>query len=211
VKASQKEIDSLENELRKKLQSATNDSERTEALKWFNSEKIRLNEEKDSSLWEENRKRLQTAQDFSPQRVGFVLEAAFAGAYRNDSTSSDLKDDGYALWLTPAYVQKGYSIIGVFRYVKDSLSNKSTEYGARLVMTKNRYALSIEYLKGNYSGEVNLPDRERVSILLEFVVSKKLWATISFGEDNKNLGGENSLFSALGLKFNVSRDRFKFE
>ena len=202
------ELLQLENELRRRLDLAVDVPAKEEALRWFNSEKSKLNEKRIESAKE---RLVTTAQAFAPQRVGVIVEAAFAGAYRSDSTSSDLKDSGYAFWLTPAYIQKDYSVVGVLRYLKDSLSNQSMEYGARLVLTKNRYALSVEYLKGNYRDEASLQDRERIAVLVEFVVSKSLWATISFGDDNNNPAGENSLFSTFGLKFNIAKDRYKFE
>jgi len=202
-------LDELEKELRRRL--AIDSLDKEQVREWFNLEKSRINEERVAALNEVTEELKTNAEAFSTQRVGVIVEAAFAGAYRSDSTSSDLKDSGYAFWLTPAYVQKDYSLVGVLRYLKDSLSNESMEYGARLVLTKNRYALSVEYLKGNYRGEASLQDRERIAVLVEFVVSKSLWATISFGDDNNNPGGENSLFSTFGLKFNIAKDRFKFE
>ncbi len=202
-------VDELEKELRRRLGIDSLDKEEVRA--WFNLEMSRINEKRAAALSEVTEELKTTAQAFAPQRVGVIVEAAFAGAYRNDTTSSGLKDNGYAFWLTPAYVQKDYSVVGVLRYLKDSLSNQSMEYGGRLVMTRNKYSLSVEYLKGNYRGEESLSDRERVAVLVEFVVSKNLWATISFGDDNKNPGGKNSLFSTFGLKFNMAKDRFKFE
>ena len=149
--------------------------------------------------------------DFAPQREGFVLEVAFASAYRTDTVSTELKKSGWAWWVTPSYVMGDYSVVGVFRQLKDSLENKSTEYGVRFLYSKERYALSLEYLKGSYETETQLPNRERFSMLFEYLLNEKFWLTLSFGEDNKNIQGIGSVFSAIGIRYNFSKERFAFE
>jgi hypothetical protein len=94
--------------------------------------------------------------------------------------------------------------------LKDSLSNKSTEFGFRFIYTQSRYALSVEYLKGHYRSETALPDRERFSVLFEYMLDKNLWLNIGLGDDNKNIQSNNSIFSSIGLKYNFSRKRYSF-
>lgn len=151
--------------------------------------------------------------NYAPQREGPMLEIAYAAAYKNDTINSDkLKKAGWAWWLTPSYVKDEYSVVGVYRQQKDSLGNRSSEYGMRFLYSKDRYALSVEYLKGEYITETPIPDRERLSVLFEYLLSEKIWLTLSFGEDNKNIQAESpgSLFSTIGLRYNLSKERFGF-
>jgi hypothetical protein len=176
---------------------------RQDALTWFNAEKAKLAEQRKEEASDD-------IQPVVPQRHGLILEVAYAGAYSNDTTNTDLRKNGYAFWATPAYVLDKFSFVGVYRYQKDSADMKSQEYGFRVIHTKERYAFSVEYLKGKYESDTPLPNRERLSILVEYLVSKDLWINLSFGDDNKNIGGKNTLFSTLGLKYNFSSKRYSF-
>ena len=201
----------LRNELRKRLKEDSTQEAKNNTLKWFNAERTRINNEKTKRINEEAANAEGEQEEFAPQREGFIVELAYAGAYRNDTiNTSSLRKGGYAFWLTPSYVKDDYSLVGVFRHLKDSLSNKSTEFGFRFIYTQSRYALSVEYLKGHYQSETALPDRERFSVLFEYLLDKNLWLNISLGDDNKNIQSNNSIFSSIGLKYNFSRKRYSF-
>jgi hypothetical protein len=201
----------LRNELRKRLKEDSTQEAKNNTLKWFNGERTRINNEKTKRINEEAANAEGEKEEFAPQREGFIVELAFAGAYRNDTIhTSSLRKGGYAFWLTPSYVKDDYSLVGVYRNLKDSLSNRSTEFGFRFIYTQSRYALSIEYLKGHYQSETSLPDRERFSVLFEYMLDKNLWLNISLGDDNKNIQSDNSIFSSIGLKYNFSRKRYAF-
>jgi hypothetical protein len=235
-KKSVEEIESLEGRM-KNFSAAFSDAfaaqERAEIQSFWASldpalpadEKQRLFSEFNSGLQKRRAQHLAEQQDkfekiagklkdnYAPQREGLILEVAYASAYRNDTLVTDkLKKSGWAWWLTPSYVKDEYSVVGVYRQQKDSLGNKSSEYGMRFIYSKDRYALSLEYLKGEYKSEIALPDRERLSVLFEYLLSEKLWITLSFGEDNKNMQTESpgSLFSAIGVRYNLSKERFGF-
>lgn len=211
------EIDSgaLRIEFQKRMIEAdTIKKKQLNAIAWYNNERSRQNQkrvEEENSRKEDLKENLEEeGQLFAPQREGLIIELAYAGAYRNDTINTELRKGGYAFWVTPAYVEEDYSVVGVYRQLKDSIGNKSTEYGVRLVCTKSRYAISVEYLKGEYQSETPLPNRERFSILVEYLLSKSMWLTLSFGDDNKNPQGVNKLFSSLGLKYNLSSKRYSF-
>lgn len=193
-----------------KLREAQTEDERKEIGFWYADERKKIQEDKRAWLEEEDKKVKKDQQAFAPQREGLIVEIAFAGAYRNDTLATGLKKNGYAFWITPSYITGDYSLVGVYRQVKDSLSNKSQEYGVRFIYSKERYALSAEYLKGEYEREVALPNRERFSILFEYLLSEKLWLSLSLGEDNKNIQGTQSIFSTLGIRYNFSKDRYSF-
>lgn len=206
------EMDSgaLRIEFQKRMLQAATIEEKQLAVAWYNNERTRQNEKR---VEEENSRKEDfedEGQTFAPQRDGLILELAYAGAYKNDTINAELKKNGYAFWVTPAYVQEDYSVVGVYRQLKDSVGIKSTEFGVRLVCTKSRYAISVEYLKGEYQSETPMPNRERFSILVEYLLSKNVWLNLSFGDDNKNPQGVNKLFSSVGLKYNLSSKRYSF-
>jgi hypothetical protein len=192
----------LESEFQRKMEGAKTAEEMKSVQNWFNDKKKKQIAER----VEENAE----AMEMNTQRKGLIVEIAYAGAYKNDTINTELSKSGYAFWLTPAYVQDDYSLVGVYRYLKDSLDNKSEEYGFRFIYTKSRYAISVEYLKGHYKTETTLPDRERLSVLFEYLLGKDLWLSLSFGDDNKNAGGESNVFSSFGIKYNISGRRYSF-
>lgn len=200
----------LTTEFQKRHNAATTADEKLAIRSWYESEREQLAQLKIPMLEEEEKEANDETQNLAPQREGLIVELAYAGAYKNDTIKTDLKKSGYAFWITPAYVKDDYSLVGVYRHLKDSIGNKSTEYGFRFVYTKSRYAISLEYLKGTYQTSTTLPDRERLSMLVEYIVSKNLWIHLSFGEDNKNVEGTNRLFSTVGIKYNLSDRRYSF-
>lgn len=145
--------------------------------------------------------------DITLQREGLIVELAVAGSYMNDTVNTKLRKSGYAFWVTPSYVTQDWSFVGVYRFVKDSVNRESQELGFRVIFSRDRYALSVEYLKGKYKTETSLPDRERFSLLFEYKLSDKIWLNLSAGDDNKNIQGTTNLFSSLGLRYNISRQR----
>jgi hypothetical protein len=202
---------SVQLEFFRKIREATDDAEKETAKQWFEEQRKRIQVSKEKWLKEEDAKMQEDAQAFAPQREGLFVEIAYAAAYHNDTVNADLRKGGYAFWVTPSYVTGDYSLVGVYRQLKDSLSNKSSEYGIRFLYTKERYAVSLEYLKGEYQNETPLPNRERFSLLFEYLLNENLWVSMSLGEDNKNIQGTQSIFSTLGIRYNFSRDRYSFK
>lgn len=193
-----------------RIKAAETEEERKQIGLWYADERMKIAGIKEQWLKEQDEKIKNQQQEFAPQREGLIVEIAYAGAYRNDTANTDLKKNGYAFWITPSYVTGDYSLVGVYRQVKDSSSNKSQEYGVRLIYSKDRYAISAEYLKGKYDSEVALPNRERFSFLFEYMLDEKLWLSLSLGEDNKNIQGTQSIFSTLGIRYNFAKNRYSF-
>jgi len=202
---------SVQLEFFKKIREASDEAEKETAKQWYEEQRKRIQGVKEKWLADQDAKIQDDKQVFAPQREGLFVEIAYAAAYHNDSVNADLRKAGYAFWVTPSYVTGDYSLVGVYRQVKDSLSNRSSEYGVRFLYTRERYALSLEYLKGEYQSETTLPNRERFSLLFEYLISNNLWATLSLGEDNKNIQETQSIFSTVGIRYNFSRDRYSFK
>lgn len=204
------EQQNLESEFRRRWCEAT-EEERSKVLAWYNASRTELNKRRLEKLDDLERLKNDSEKEanfLAPQRVGLIVELAVAGAYRNDSLSANLRRSGQTFWITPAYITNDYSFVGVYRFQKDSADNRSVEYGMRFIYTKSRYSISLEYLKGEYKDTAALPNRERISILVEYVLSSNLWLSLSFGDDNKNPAGTGSLFSSLGIRYNFSGMRY---
>jgi hypothetical protein len=187
--------------------------------KWYIAERSKLAVKRQEIHKRQEEERLKAAekadkdvQSFAPQRDGFMFEIAYASAYGNDTANYDLQKRGYAFWITPSYVRGDYSVVGVFRTMKDSLDNKSNEFGVRFILTKDHYAISVEHLKGTYtSNESSFTNRERFSVLMEYMLSNALWLNLSFGDDNKNIQNKSTLFTTLGIRYNLAGKRYSFE
>src|SRR5690606_34038966 len=149
------ELRHLENNMQREMIEASGDKLKQEKIfAEYNRRREELDKENTRRINElEARVDQDAVQEFAPQREGFMLELAYAGAYQNSEIGNNLQKRGQAFWVTPSYTMDNVTLLGVFRTQKDSLDQKSQEYGFRLLYGENRFTVSIEYLKGKYTND----------------------------------------------------------
>ena len=177
------------------------------ALKWYDEEKSNIDADKLKKVSDE-------LKPLTTYREGFMLELAAAGAYGSGSGIwEDVAFTRFNAWITPAYVWKGFSLVGTGRYVDERVTGEAFEWGARMIYSNDRYAISFEYLQGMYlDTEGNgLPNRERYAGVGEYRLGENLWAQVTLGTDNKGLVKDNTILSMLGLSYNISGSRYKLD
>ncbi len=199
-------IEALEDETKQQKILAEYNRRRSE----LNQENVRRINELEATVDED------AVQQFAPQREGFMLELAYAGAHQNSETDNDLQKRAQAFWVTPSFTMNNVTLLGVFRTQKDSLDQRSQEYGLRLLYGESRFTVSIEYLNGKYMEEENvagikLENRERLSVLVEYAVDEHISMYLAFGEDNQNISTGGSIFSNLGIRYNIFKKEGRFK
>jgi hypothetical protein len=147
---------------------------------------------------------------FATVREGFILEVAGAAGWRFPRADWSQGDfDRWGLWATPSYVGKSTSVVGVFRYLSKDATAGTTEgvfdVGVRGVQFRDKYALSVEYMRRSFRAS-NLEDGHRLVGIAEYAVTDTAWLVVSFGRDH-NTKRDGSLIAQLGLSFNFKDDR----
>jgi len=148
---------------------------------------------------------------FATVRDGFFLEVAVAAGWRYPSAVwSQGKFDRWGLWATPSFVGNTASVVGVLRYLSEDAAAGTDErvldYGVRSVHFRDRYAVSLEYLRRTFKAE-NLKDGHRFVGIAEYAITDATWLIATFGRDH-DTKREGSLIARLGLSFNFNEERF---
>jgi hypothetical protein len=148
---------------------------------------------------------------FATVRDGFFLEVAGAAGWRYPSAIwSQGKFDRWGLWATPSFVGKSGSIVGVLRYLSEDAAAGTDErvldYGVRGVHFRDRYAVSLEYVRRAFKAE-NLKDGQRFVGIAEYAVTDTTWFVVSVGRDH-DTKREGSLIARLGLTVTFNEERF---
>jgi len=148
---------------------------------------------------------------FATVREGFFLEVAGAAGWRYpDAIWSQGAFDRWALWATPSFVSGAGSIVGVLRYLSEDATagtdQRVIDYGVRGVHFRDRYALSLEYVRRTFEAE-NLKAGHRLVGIAEYAVTDGAWLVASFGRDH-DTKSEGSMIARLGLSFNFNEARF---
>jgi hypothetical protein len=157
------------------------------------------------------RKAVETLMEkFATVRNGLFVEVAGAAGWRYANASWAQGDfDRWGLWVTPSFIGNNQSVIGVFRYLSEDADAGTDQgvldFGARGVHYRDRYALSLEYVRRTFRAE-NLNGGHRVVGIAEYAVSDALWLTATFGRGH-NVEGHRSLLASLGLSFNFREER----
>lgn len=144
-------------------------------------------------------------------REGFFLEVAGAAGWRFPRADWSQGDfDRWGFWATPSYIAKGTSVVGVFRYLSQDATAGTAEgvfdVGIRGVQFRDRYAVSLEYMRRSFRAP-NLEDGHRVVGIGEYAVTDGIWLVVSVGRD-QNTRREGSLVAQLGLSFSFKEERF---
>jgi hypothetical protein len=149
------------------------------------------------------------AKAFAVNREGVILELAGAAAWDFPGDSwEERRARQWGLWITPSYQRAPWSLVGVGRYLRDEIKDvRSLEFGGRAIYSRDRYALSIEYLRRDVEdgGAGN-----RVVAVVEYQVLEGSWASVSIGKSETPSPGA-TLVAQIGLSINFSRDRHSFE
>ena len=153
---------------------------------------------------------IKTMEKFATVRDGWFLEVAGAAGWRYPQAVWDQGTfDRWALWVTPSYVAKSSSVVGVFRYLSKDADAGTEEgvldVGVRGILFRDRYALSVEYLRRSFEAD-ELEAGHRFVGIAEFAVSDGAWLVATFGRD-RDPGREDSLVARLGLSFSFTKER----
>ena len=149
-------------------------------------------------------------QQFASVRDGVFVEVAGAAGWRYpDAIWAQGAFDRWGLWLTPSFIGKAASVVGVLRYLsndhEDARATSVFDVGVRGIHFQERYSLSIEYLKRSYN--VERPGGHRLVGIAEVAVRDDTWVIATFGRNHDSLR-EGSFLARLGLSFNFNSDRY---
>jgi hypothetical protein len=166
-----------------------------------------------SKAYQESAERQSVAklmEKFATVREGFLLEVAGAAGWRFPRADWSQGDfDRWGLWATPSYIGKSASILGVVRYLSEDATAGTTEgvldLGIRGTQFRDRYAVSLEYMRRRFSAS-NLEDGYRLVGIAEYAVTDGTWLVVSFGRDH-NTNREGSFIAQLGLSFSFKEER----
>jgi hypothetical protein len=149
-------------------------------------------------------------------RQGFVAEFAVASSELFlDSEVSDHHYGDTAAWTTIAWESPGWSVMALGRYLTGKVigadRNRFVDTGARLIRSKDTYALSVELL-GRFpidtpSGST-LESTYRVDMAVDYHVQDNTWLTLSFGKDFSQ-STASSFFSLANLKIGLGDPKLK--
>ena len=150
-------------------------------------------------------------QTLATVRDGLFLEIAGAAGWRfPDAVWSRGQFDRWGIWVTPSYVGRTATVIGVLRYVSEDADAGTTEglvdYGFRGVHFRERYAMSVEYVRRSFR-DSRLTGGNRLVGIAEYAVTDSLWLVTSFGRDY-DAGREGSLVARVGASFGFRRERY---
>jgi hypothetical protein len=142
-------------------------------------------------------------------REGFLMDVAGGVAWSAPSAALDSADlDRWGVWLTGSYTMPQVSFVGMARYlgVADG-EDDAVDIGARLIYTRDRYAVSAEYV-GRHVTEDAAGDQWRLAGVIEYRVSPDLWINGTFGRSYDD-EARGSLLAQLGLSLNLSKQRYE--
>ena len=150
-------------------------------------------------------------QTFATVRDGFFLELAAASAWRFPEAVWDQGQfDRWGLWATPSYLHRGAAIVGVLRYLSADADAGTDEgvldYGARGVHFRERYGMSLEYVRRTFRAP-GFTSAYRLVATVEYAVTDPIWLVVSLGRDH-NTQREGSLVARLGLSINFRKERY---
>ena len=150
-------------------------------------------------------------QTFATVRDGFFLEFAAAAAWRFPEAVWDQGQfDRWGLWLTPSYVAGGAAAIGLLRYSSADTDAGTTEgvldYGVRGVHFRERYAMSLEYVRRTFRAP-DLAGSYRLVAAFEYAVTDPIWLVVSLGRDH-HPRREGSFVARLGLSISFRKERY---
>lgn len=147
-------------------------------------------------------------------REGFSLDVAAAWSWRfAGQTWEDSQFSKGGFWVTPAYQSGHWVGLGVVRYVRDSLNATETdavEAGGRGIFSTDSATLSLEYVKRTFRNSA-VDGSHRLVVIAEHKLGDIAWITASFGKDRERADSPGTLLAQLGVSFNFSRDRYKFD
>lgn len=161
-----------------------------------------------------NNSALRTAQSVAVTREGFLFELAaglvwdFAGA-----SWEARRFRRRAVWATPGYEAGPWNVLGVLRYIDDSVTpnEDAVDWGGRAIFSTPDYALSLEFVERSPIDPTPAVKRSHRFVgVAEYRVSPATWVVASFGKDRKKAGTADTLVAQIGLSFSFSKDRYTF-
>ena len=149
-------------------------------------------------------------QQFASVRNGWFVELAGAAGWHFPDAIWAAGDFGrWGLWLTPSFIGRTASLVGVLRYLSDDTVEPGKagvfDAGIRAIHFQDRYALSVEYLKRSYDAQTT--GGHRLVGIAEYAVREDMWVVATFGRNHDSLR-EGSFLARLGLSFSFNNDRY---
>jgi hypothetical protein len=140
-------------------------------------------------------------------RKGFLWDLAGAAAGRFPDASVDARQWlSWAVWTGLAYEGEGWSAIALGRFQRNKVVGAWDGFldeGARLLVTRQRYAVSLEGI-ARWQAQNAAPGADRwgyrVALAAEYMIHDGSWLSVGFGKDftTSNAG---SLFTLANLKW----------
>jgi hypothetical protein len=148
-------------------------------------------------------------QKFATNREGFFFEVAAATAWDYPNAIWAQRRLGrWGIWATPSYQTGQLSVVGVARYLsKDGdAGKKALDVGLRGTYSRDRYAISAEYVRRRFR-DSDLQGGHRFVGIAEYALFDGTWLVASVGREY-SAQKENSLIARLGMSFNFSQERY---
>lgn len=149
-------------------------------------------------------------------RRGVTAELAIASSeVFLDSKVSDNHRGDTAVWTTVAWETPGWSVIALGRYLSGKVigadRNRFVDTGARVIWSKDTYAVSAELL-GRFPVDTpsgtTLESTYRVDLAVDYHIQDSTWLTLSFGKDFSQFDAR-SFFSLANVKIGLGDPKLK--
>lgn len=152
----------------------------------------------------------QALEDFVSAREGLFLEVAGGTSWRAPSGAFDSTSlSRWGAWLTASYQLPELSFVAVARYLDagDAPEDDAIDVGARVVYTRDLYAVSLEYVDRHLIHRSGAVRPWRLAGIVDYKISRAVWLTGSFGRDYAS-DSPGSLLARLGVSLQLSKERY---
>jgi hypothetical protein len=157
------------------------------------------------------RARLKEAlQDFASTREGVFIELAGGASWQAPSGAFDSASLGtWGTWVTVSYLVPQVSFLAVARYLDagDVDEDDTFDVGARVVYTRDLYAISVEYVDRHLIHSTSGIRPWRLAGVVDYKVSPSVWLSGSFGRDYQS-DSPGSLLARLGVSLQLGKERY---
>jgi hypothetical protein len=146
-------------------------------------------------------------------RRGLVVDlAGGVGLVAPDARAQSARPGSAGLWLTPAWLGRNASLVGVVRGLWQDLqldtSSFAVDVGARGVYAWDRYAVSAETVYRNQGRTGSRTGLLRVAVEVDAEVAGQSWLDLTFGKDF-DAARPGSLLAIANLQWNLDKRRIQ--
>lgn len=208
------ELAFLDAEMERNIATARSNEERQKIIEAFQAKKAPIVEavasSKEYTESPEYKRTEKLIEAFAAAREGFIVELAAAGRWAFSEAVWSRRDfNRWGFWVTPSFLKPQWSVVGVARYTRDDEDDSGTafDWGTRAIVTHDRYAWSLEYVRRTFPDVESKAAQYRLVGVAEYELREKTWLSASFGRDHNDTS-EGSLVAQLGLSFNFAKERF---